>query len=288
MSGYFTRLAQRTGLQPNPARSTPASATGTIEQNVQVEARPAAANEAAGVPPAAFSEAGRSRTVLSDSTLLARKDGAIEKDVTREEPSLLGAARTTERSSIIKSSPAPRPSSVQSLRSRESAPPLPSMEALAAPSEERVEPTEKGTLTQPMEIETERASTNTASERIGAEMVGVESALARETQRRSVSLTAKLAPAPDAGNELPAPGEHAALREAMLDAAHSKTAPASPRPVTVSKARPAGHDIAVHIGAIQLEIHSTAQPPRAQPGPARQEAARESPRFEPRRHYLRC
>jgi hypothetical protein len=48
---------------------------------------------------------------------------------------------------------------------------------------------------------------------------------------------------------------------------------------------PAANDVAVHIGAIKVEIHP---PPRAAPPPApRSENIPERPRFEPRRHYLR-
>jgi hypothetical protein len=278
MSGYFSRLAQRTGLQPGMAAPTDAAATAAeiVEEDVQVDA-PLAANIAPGASESSTPQASPSRPQFANPRILTATHTAAEEDAPRDDSPALHPPDAAENPSV------------NAARRRQTAPPsvitgdVPAVGSLQA--KEFVEPARD---TEPERVETEPPRANATGPGVKPERSRSESAFTgtpHSGRLRQAATTPATLPAPawekfDAG---PA-AERRPPREETTRAPDFKTDPVSPRLLPASNGAPAAHDVAVHIGAIQLEIHPPAAP---RPAPARPEVPRERPRFEPRRHYLR-
>jgi hypothetical protein len=284
MSGYFARLAERTGLGGVPAR--PARAANIVEHGVEVEAPPAGVVAVAGTPSGSLLGSARADAAPPDANPLSMESTTIGPEGTREQPAASSAALATEKPPILEPWTLARTPSAEAPRSRENAPPLPPA-GPAAPGQERRGAAWPAPSSRVRAIDAEaqrREATDAGLEAGEAESASIDVSFPapRLKEHTSQSPSAAL---PERGSG-PASVGRAPSHEDRPDSSHLKAELALPRPQAKEKHKPVAQDVSVHIGAIQIEIRPPVPPP-SPPAPARAEAARERPRFEPRRHYLR-
>lgn len=277
MHRYFTRLAQRTGLEP-PVIPAPtqagASVAGVVERDVYVEAPPLARTSNSGVPQSsAAPEAAPRKTRSSPSSHRGASEEAVTENTAGPgHPAALAAPLATMISPIEPVSPFP---------SSASAPP-------PAPSKGAAEFASHATTRSRAPDTAARGRPNTATPRAGVEVPGARSAFAdapHTPPRLMASPPSPSASGPDALDPLPG-AKPAGPKEKTSAPSVFQPPVAFPYAAAPSRPAPASNEVEVRIGAIRVEVHPPLPPTSPMP-PARHEAARERPSFQPRRHYLR-
>ncbi len=289
MSRYFTRLAERTGLHASAAPvSTPAPGADIVEQEVQVEAEPAAAMiSRSAAPQASAAPATPPGTPFVPSNRPAPNDAAAATSAPRAEAPALDRTLAGETSLIEPArqrESAPQREPVLSSPSSMSAPAV-------APSEEVAEFTARVAGTELPRSEPPLARADRIVSRAAGKLAAAESSPAGPTHDAPQALSSRAESPPfpfalqaEKFSQSPA-AERAVPRERTIASAEPKTPAASWRALTPSQPAARADDITVRIGAIKLEIHPPPAP--LQYVEPRREAAAEPPRFQLRRHYLR-
>jgi hypothetical protein len=275
MSNYFTRLAARTGL--GAPKAAGGRAGDIAEQNVEIEAaHPAPVIARSAAPRESVAAPARAAPVVHKT--------AGEAAIHNEYPA---ATRSTTVPGIDGEPPARRQPEARaaSLHAPED-PPLFDRAAASFAAEEATRGNVADATAAPRGAEPAPARHEENAARIAPQI----SATPRETidaprpsRARAQANSLRSAPPAEKFFE-PADAPHAAGKEGSVapgGAPENSAPPARGQ----STPPPAANDVAVHIGAIKVEIHP---PARAAPPPAPQsENIPERPRFEPRRHYLR-
>lgn len=263
MSNYFTRLAARTGLHAPKAARAPAA--DIAEQSVEIEA----AHPAPLIARSAAPQTAAPRAAQRAPSGRAANEAA-------------GAAVAPRRPPVegIHSEPQPQRRAENRVAAQAPAPPPGTEEEVTRGNVTGMTDEPQGTEPAPARHE---ENTARVAPKISPTPLGTMEA-PRPSHARAQAIPQRSAPPPEkffepasvpraaAENRFVAPGR--APEDSALAA---RSQPMPPR---------AANEVAVHIGAIKVEIHPP--PPAAAPAPApRVENIPERPRFEPRRHYLR-
>jgi hypothetical protein len=281
MSGYFARLAQRTGLTAGTGvpTQTLAPTADLVEGDAQVEARPEPGVTAAAGWQSGASEAVPSAPPVRIADVAVAPERPLQQDAPRAEPAAFDAALEIEEPTVMKPLlMAQTPSARFPRQDRAASPSVLSPSAPSSSGEEMTEPFGVERTAAPLQVETEGGRVKMISAPSGAEMPRQESRFIETRPAGEVS-TSRSPRVAGRFDEFGTPGERV---EPLGVPAIAPSPHAGPR-----STQRATDEVAVHIGAIQVEIYPLAAPPAAGSAQAQREVAGERSRFEPRRHYLR-